>query len=231
MRKTKLILFYVCPQLDFIGLPGEIPNYSYPQIHLNDDAINKLRGTGLPGADPLTDFAEEIMANPSLEPCLVTDEDWHPENWWEFAVFDGPHCVKGTPGARLPERLESLRQNEQFFTIRANSLDVSTDPNYSRTLESIIRGVPRSGIRVGVAGVLSHLKVDSLVFNLLTAQPSFSYANICICEFLCASDDIRDHEAAMRKFHQLHLKIAKSSEEFMEWLEYGYIKAGDPRIG
>lgn len=218
-RVSKAILFLVTPQIDFIGLESELPESGPSSLHVGPEVVSRLRGNGQVGGDPLVDIADAWLSCDEKDTFLVTDEDWHPDNWWEFSVFHGKHCVKGTVGARLPERLERKRWEDNFHYIRANSINIGVDPLYAETLKKVIGSTPRSKIKVLVAGVYTNIKVDYLLMNLLTTQPAFPYSNIAVCEYLCGAADRRDHEAAIRKFKELNLKSIGSTSELEKWLE------------
>lgn len=219
-----LIHFLVSPQLDFIGLPGEFPGSSddpestqYPEVHIGEECARRLRGSGKPGDDPFVDFTLKLLERTSPEVRIVTDEDWHTPQSDEFITF-GKHCLMGSSGAKLPERIEEKRWHEHFSYIRANSLNISTDPRFSDEMNRLVKNFPRNRIKVSLSGVYSHLKVDYLLLNLRTQEPIFDPKQIAVCEFLCASPEMDDHVAAMRKFSQMKISILQNQDEFEEWL-------------
>ena len=215
-RKNKLIQFFVCAQIDFIGLPDEFISEHRSGLHIGEKSVQKLRGCGKKGDDPLVDYGCTLLSESCKDVYFVSDEDWHPEKWWEFSVF-GQHCVKGSHGAKLPSALEGHRWDERFFYIRANSIDTSADPRFSQILNGIIKDISKTDVKIAIAGVMSHIKVDYLIFNLLTTQPTFLPDQIGVCEFLCASQNEDDHYYAMRKFRQLGVNVFTDFDEFAVW--------------
>lgn len=217
--KSRLIQFFVCAQIDFVGVEHELDAENRSGLYIGEEAVYKLRKSGVPGDDPLVDYACNLLSDQNQDSYFVSDEDWHPEKWWEFEVFGGPHCVKGSHGAKLPLGLEAHRWDERFFYIRANSIDTSADPRYTQILNNLTDNISKADIKIAVAGVMSHIKVDYLVFNLLTTEPTFAPNQIAVCEFLCASQDKSDHEFAMRKFRQLGVNVFENFEDFAEWAD------------
>ncbi len=217
--KNRFIQFFVCTQIDVIGVKDELVEEKRSGIYVGEAAVSRLRKSGAEGDDPLVDYGCYLLSDSCTNAYVVSDEDWHPEKWWEFDVFGGPHCVKGSHGAKLPLRLEAHRWDERFFYIRANSIDTSADPRYSKILHSLTEDVFKTDIKIGIAGVMSHIKVDYLIFNLLTTEPVFSPDQIAVCEYLCASQNQADHDAAMRKFRQLGVNVFENYEDFAAWAD------------
>jgi len=129
---NRFIQFFVCTQIDVIGV--------------KDELVEEKR-SGIYGDDPLVDYGCYLLSDSCINTYVVSDEDWHPKKWWEFDVFGGPHCVKGSHGAKLPLRLEAHRWDERFFYIRANSIDTSADPRYSKILHSLTEDVFKADIK------------------------------------------------------------------------------------
>ncbi len=217
--KNRLIQFFVCAQIDFVGVERELDAESRSGLYIGEEAVYKLRRSGVPGDDPLVDYACNLLSDKNQNSYFISDEDWHPEKWWEFEIFGGPHCVKGSLGAKLPLGLESHRWDERFSYIRANSIDTSADPRYSQILNKLTKDISKVDIKIAVAGVMSHIKLDYLVFNLLTTEPTFSPNQIAVCEFLCASQNVNDHKYAMRKFRQLGVNVFEKIEDFAAWAD------------
>jgi nicotinamidase/pyrazinamidase len=61
----------------------------------------------VPDGDEVIDPINALVADPSFAIVIAT-RDWHPPNHDSFVEQGGPwpaHCVQGTPGAELSERL------------------------------------------------------------------------------------------------------------------------------
>ena len=61
----------------------------------------------VPGGDEVIDPINALAADPRFAVVIAT-RDWHPADHSSFAEQGGPwpaHCVQGTPGAELSERL------------------------------------------------------------------------------------------------------------------------------
>lgn len=61
----------------------------------------------LPGGDGVIDPINALATDPRFAVVIAT-RDWHPANHSSFADQGGPwpaHCVQGTPGAELTDRL------------------------------------------------------------------------------------------------------------------------------
>src|SRR5664279_2966502 len=62
----------------------------------------------VPGGDEVLDPINALAASPRFAVVIAT-RDWHPPDHRSFAEQGGPwpaHCVQGTPGAELSERLD-----------------------------------------------------------------------------------------------------------------------------
>jgi len=215
---ARALQFVVCPQNDFVGLPqdgGELP-----RLHVGTAGLERLRRSGSPGDDPLVDTVLRISRSESVggpPVWLILDEDWHTADADEFAVF-GRHCVKGTVGAALPERMEPLKWDHRTYSIRANSINIAATPRYGEVLRDVLGTARLDSVHVGVLGVWTHLRVELLVLNLMTLAPRFSPGQIGVCEPLCASPDMADHGHSIRKLRSLGVNILEDVESYGTWL-------------
>jgi nicotinamidase-related amidase len=218
----KIIQFLVCPQNDFIERL-ELDQEQKNKLHIGYHGSLKLRGDQKNGE---ADFFIETVArifNDNIEGSekidVIIDEDWHPKSCPEFEVFN-PHCVKGTDGAKLPGKLEEFRRHPRTRIIRANSINVASSPNYTKTLEEVCGETRLSNIRVGVFGVWTHVKVEYLMFNLHTLPPKFFYNQMAVCEPLCASPQREFHNLAIKKFrNNFKINIYDNIDRYCsEWL-------------
>ncbi len=218
----KIIQFLVCPQNDFIDRIKK-GQRKKNKLHIGYPGSIKLRGDKENG-EP--DFFIETVArlfNNSVEGSeniyVIIDEDWHPKSCEEFKVFK-PHCVKGTDGAKLPGKLEDFRRHPRTRIIRANSINIASAPNYSKTLEEVCGNTRVSNIRVGIIGVWTHVKVEYLMFNLHTIWPKFYFDQMAVCEPLCASPVNEFHNIAIKKFRDdFKIRIYDNIDRYCsEWL-------------
>lgn len=246
-RVRRSLLFLVSPQNDMITTPGEIrrarerdlqdpylqrledfilgrvpepARNSSRWLHVGAQAVQRLRGNGLPGEDPFIDTALSFLqAEDEIERFLIRDEDWHPPNSPEFRIW-APHCIRGTWGSRLPERLESQRWNPRMRRIRANTINLAADPEYHRLMEELCDGIDRHCLRAGVMGVWTHIKVESLVINLATVSPEIPFQHIALCESLCASPDNERHRAAMEKMREFRVHVFAEPMQLLDFLSW-----------
>jgi hypothetical protein len=221
-QKPRVVQFLVCPQNDFIGLPPGGTDWRPSKLHVGASAVRTLRGDGSPGGDPFVDTVCRLYDEgewPRHEIRVVVDEDWHPADCPEFATFE-PHCIKRTWGAELPGRLEGLRWDRRTRFLRANSINIAADrKRYDEMIADVIGDADPLRVRVGVMGVWTHVKVEYLVFNLITVEPRFAPTQIGVCGPLCASPDPADSEAALRKFAKyLGVRVFPATDEYVAWL-------------
>ena len=219
----KVIQFLVSPQNDFIKRLG--PDEAPPnELHVGHEAVTKLRGDGV-GTDPFVEtvskfFDDSISGTEKL--FVILDEDWHPKNCKEFKIW-GEHCVKATDGARLPEELDEFRFHERCDSIRANSINISTDSRFEPTIRKYCGNTKPEKIRAGIIGVWTHLKVEYLLIALNTVFPKLEFSNIGICESLCASQKKEDHDHAIEKFKSFQVNVIKDRDEYChDWLGLDY---------
>lgn len=222
-KGVRVIQFLVCPQNDFIGRRSEAPEgWKFSTLHVGDEAVERLRGKGTEGSpDPFVEAVERLYDPGTWSNVrVVMDVDFHPERCPEFEVF-GPHCVRGTWGAKLVSRLDRFLWDPRTQVIRANSLNVAADRERYCAVINWAKGdhYPED-VRVGVFGVWTHVKVEYLIFNLMTVPPYFRPDRIGVCAPLCASPNPRDHEAALDKFRRvLGVNVFESVEEYFSWLQ------------
>ena len=228
----KIIHFIVCAQRDNIGLEGETkteddPNYPHyypePKLHVPGAAIERLRRSSS-GGDPIVDIVFELKKKvqklivkdkQDTELYIVSDEDWHSEHHPEFKIW-GKHCCRHSEGAKLPQRLEDLKEN--FYRIRANSINISTSKHYSRVMDKILGYTLPENVKIGVTGVFTDIKVEYLILNLLTANPQFAPQRIAVCSHLTASITETRHRASIEKIKAYTVKICDTTDEYLEWI-------------
>jgi nicotinamidase-related amidase len=217
----KAIQFLVSPQRDFIGYiqteDGRPPNV----LHVGAEGVAKLRGKESDKEDdPFVNTTKRLFdANiPGSERIsVVLDEDWHNSTHPEFEIF-GRHCVKGTDGARLVGDLEDYRWEENVHVLRANSINVASDPRYAQILEDIVGKTRVDRIHVGVYGVWTNIKVEYLMLDLLTLPPRFPIECIGVCEPLTAAPEQRYQDSAMEKFSLMGFQLFDNIPDYLRWM-------------
>ena len=219
----KVIQFLVSPQNDFITRI-EAEETPPNELHVGYEAANKLRGSGK-GIDPFVEtvskfFDDTIPGTDKL--FVILDEDWHPKHSDEFKTW-GNHCIKGTDGARLPKELDEYRFHERCDSIRANSINISTDSRFEPTIGKYCGNSKPEKIRAGIIGVWTHLKVEYLLIALNTVFPKLDFSNIGICAPLCASPRKQDHDNAIAKFKSFQVNVFEDRDEYCrDWLGLDY---------
>ncbi len=104
--------------------------------------------------DPIIKLVEEFKRE-NLP--IITTQDWHDEDDEEFKVWP-KHCVAGSEGARLTEKLEdALRGYEKHYTVRKTRFSAF----YGTDFDDLIK---RLGVdEFDVVGVVTHICV---LFNV-----------------------------------------------------------------
>ena len=67
---------------------------------------------GVPGGDAVLEPIATLLAEPDGVDLVVATRDWHPADHGSFVEHGGTwpvHCVQGTPGAELSDRLDRAR--------------------------------------------------------------------------------------------------------------------------
>lgn len=224
------------PVSDFWGLVAVAR-----KLHVGRDAVVRLRGDGADDpvasavAGRLDPFADTVLRfykpNDALaeRTTVILDEDWHPRSCKEFGVF-GVHCVKGSEGAKLAGKLEEHRLHARTRVIRANSLNPAATPQYGEVLDDVCFGQKTELMKCGVFGVWTHIKVEYLLLTLTTLKPWFVNVQVGVCAPLCATRDIRDHDAALAKFRDtLAYQVFDDVPSYLEWLEQP-VASGTTRV-
>jgi hypothetical protein len=85
-------------------------------------------------------------------------------------------------------------------------------------LESIVGKTRPNRIHVGVYGVWTNIKVEYLLFNLLTLPPFFPLENVGVCEPLTAAPEQRWHDAAVEKFNLVGLQVFDNIPDYLKWM-------------
>ncbi|MFX1260230.1 MAG: cysteine hydrolase family protein [Promethearchaeota archaeon] len=129
---------------------------------------------------------------------LIHCRDWHdPTDLTQKRELDhfGPHCMKGTYGAKFITPLEELIKNNKDFNliVNSNSLSSFTDTNLESVLDTLIKnaGSSKQDVKIGIFGVISNVKVMLLAFELSVIQ---KYKNLFICGDICAGFNQSGHE-------------------------------------
>lgn len=127
------------------------------------------------------------------------------------------HCIAGTFGARLigdTEEVGRKRPNTHF--IEAFDLDDFESSSLNSELKEMLEGRDLSGVRVGIVGTWTDVKVRMLAYGLIYR---YGAKEIATCSSLTASRSIVKHFEALEDLEQIHgVKVFHSPFKFQEWL-------------
>jgi len=106
----------------------------------------------------------------------------------------GPHCLRGTYGAKFVSPLnEVIQKYSEFNTvINSNSLSSFDETGLESVLDTIIEnsGTSKNDVKIGVFGVITNVKIFLLVFELMVIH---KFRNVFICGDFCAGFTKQGH--------------------------------------
>jgi nicotinamidase/pyrazinamidase len=90
------------------------------------------------GAEKVTDYAVKLVEEFKEKGLpIITTQDWHDENDKEFEVWP-KHCVAGSEGARLTEKLEkSLEGYEKHYSIKKTRFSAFYKTNFDDLISEL----------------------------------------------------------------------------------------------
>jgi nicotinamidase-related amidase len=210
------LLFTECLQNDFVApLPpgAPLPN----ALHIGRAESRRLLGD--PEADwategPLARFLTAWAAAATADQLAIHIRDWHdPQEPATRAHLDhfGPHCVRGSEGARFVPPLErTLGQAARVVESAILSDFVGTG------LEATLRPLLADGTRAGLIGVWTDVKVHYLAYDLISRC---GLREIAVCSALSASRSRVHHYLALQQMAaNLGVTVIDSIPEFLAWL-------------
>lgn len=211
------LLFCEGLQADVIAplAPGaEPPN----QLHIGAEKALALVGPE-PATGPLVRAVSACADDPAVGVIFI--RDWHdPEDPAQQDELDffGPHCLMGTPGARLIDVLEAYSRDRRTATvIDTKGINDFEDSDMEGILKSLLGTRLRETVPVGVIGAWTHVKVHYLLYDLKTRG---GFTRIATCAPLLAAPDTAAHEAAIHHFRTvLGITVCETILEFLSFLQ------------
>ena len=175
------------------------------RVHIDDDETRRLWE-----GDKLSQFIRDLMNKASesnsieasgVEYQCIHLRDWHDQTdetqKGEMDLF-GPHCIKGTYGAKFISPLNELIQKHHDFNviINSNSLSSFDETDLKSVLETVIKNAGSSykEVKIGVFGVVTNVKVFLLTFELMVIH---KFKNVYVCGDFCAGFDKQGHETGI----------------------------------
>ena len=90
------------------------------------------------GAEKVVDYIVELVEEFKKEGLpIITTQDWHDENDREFEVWP-KHCVAGTDGARLTEKLEkALEGYDKHYSVKKTRFSAFYRTNFEDLIKEL----------------------------------------------------------------------------------------------
>jgi len=175
------------------------------RVHIDYDETKRLWE-----GDRLSQFIQDLMNKASesnsnessgVEYQCIHLRDWHDQTdetqKGEMDLF-GPHCIKGTYGAKFISPLNELIQKHHDFNviINSNSLSSFDETDLESVLETVIKnaGSSHKEVKIGVFGVITNVKVFLLTFELMIIH---KFKNVYVCGDFCAGFNKQGHETGI----------------------------------
>ncbi len=175
------------------------------RVHVDYDEIRRVWE-----GDKLTQFIRDLMIKASesnlnemsgVEYQCIHLRDWHDQTdesqKGEMDLF-GPHCIKGTYGAKFISPLDELIQKHHEFNVilNSNSLSSFDETDLEHVLETVIKnaGSSHKEVKIGVFGVITNVKVFLLTFELMVIH---KFKNVYVCGDFCAGFNKQGHQAGI----------------------------------
>lgn len=208
------ILITQCVQRDFVRTLGEgeaLPNL----VHVGRLEADRLCGP----LGSLVPFLERAHAVPPSRLTIVHVGDRHdPLRHAAHLERFRPHCLAGSDGARLVAPLEELAaaRGGGIRFVEGGDLNDFEDSSLDDVLRELAGDGALAGIRIGVVGVWTDVKVAFLLYELATrCRP----AGLATCSALTASRSLHAHHAAIESLSAvLGVELFHSPGAFLDWL-------------
>ncbi|MBN1215610.1 MAG: isochorismatase family protein [Candidatus Lokiarchaeota archaeon] len=156
--------------------------------------------------DQLNLFLKDLMVkgskalndeNSKEEYQCIHLRDWHDQtDMLQKGELDnfGPHCIKGTYGAKFISPLDELivKHPEFNIIINSNSLSSFADTELESVLNTIIKnsGSSKNEVKIGMFGVITNVKIFLLAFELMVIH---NFTNVSVCSDFCAGFTNQGH--------------------------------------
>lgn len=208
-RRSPAVLITQCLQDDFvksIGRYDPLPN----TLHVGFEEARRLMGHD-PATGPVGRVMRWAHGRPADELRIIHIRDWHdpadPRQASHLQRF-GPHCLKGTDGARFAFDPAGGR---------ADVVDSLTLNDFQGTrLAGLLEPLAAAETRVGLVGVWTEAKVSYLAYELATRYPGFRPA---VCSALTASSSRSQHFLALDRLRKLlGVEVHESIGDFLRFL-------------
>ncbi len=107
-------------------------------VDLQRDFVDPGGALYFEGAEKVIDYIVELVEEfKSKGLPIITTQDWHDENDREFQVWP-KHCVAGSEGARLTEKLEkALEGYEKHYSIKKTRFSAFYKTNFDDLIKEI----------------------------------------------------------------------------------------------
>ena len=201
-----------------------ILEYYRQRVHIDYDESRRLWE-----GDKLRQFIRDLMNkasesnsddNSGLEYQCIHLRDWHDHTdesqKGEMDLF-GPHCIKGTYGAKFVSPLDELIQEHHDFNviINSNSLSSYDETDLESVLETVIKnaGSSHKEIKIGVFGVITNVKVFLLAFELMIIH---KFRNVYVCGDFCAGFNKQGHNTGISSMASILAANVVDQNKFRE---------------
>lgn len=137
----------------------------------------------------------------SFDGDIFVTLDTHFENYLETAEgkkLPVEHCIKGTSGWELNEKIKSALADKEFTTVEKNTFG-------STELPKLVKKAAGKGeFSIELIGLCTDICVVS---NTLLLKASFPEAEICVDSSCCAGVTPEKHEAALETMRSCQIDI------------------------
>ncbi len=137
----------------------------------------------------------------SFDGDIFVTLDTHFENYLETAEgkkLPVEHCIKGTSGWELNEKIKSALADKEFTTVEKNTFG-------STELPKLVKKAAGKGeLSIELIGLCTDICVVS---NTLLLKASFPEAEICVDSSCCAGVTPEKHEAALETMRSCQIDI------------------------
>ena len=107
-------------------------------IDLQRDFVDPGGALYFEGAESVADYIINLVEQYKRNSLpIITTQDWHDENDREFLAWP-KHCVAGTEGARLTEKLETALSNyEKHYSVKKTRFSAFYKTNFEKLIKEL----------------------------------------------------------------------------------------------
>jgi len=188
-----------------------ILEYYKHRVHIDYNETKRLWE-----GNKLSQFIRDLMKkasesnsneNANTEYQCIHLRDWHDltddTQKGEMDLF-GPHCIKGTYGAKFISPLNELIQEHHQFNVilNSNSLSSFDETDLERVLDTLIKnaGSSKKEVNIGAFGVITNVKVFLLAFELMVIH---KFRNVYVCGDFCAGFTDVGHDEGIKSMRNI----------------------------